>query len=85
MLEPGYKTANDWRPQIRFDGLTVGVRFGGAASIERTAIAVDETLPSLYRPGTLQPGIEALVAADPAGHRAAPDKTQADGCDSRAE
>jgi len=26
-----------------------------------------------------------LVAADPAGHRAAPDKTRADGCDSRAD
>ena len=29
--------------------------------------------------------IEALVAADPLGHRAAPDKTQADGRDSRAD
>jgi hypothetical protein len=34
-------------PQVRFDGLTLGVRFGGAASIEGTAIAVDDSLPSL--------------------------------------
>ncbi|UGY02527.1 hypothetical protein [Bradyrhizobium quebecense] len=40
-------------PQIRFDGLTLGVRFGGAASIEGTAIAVDGSLPSLYAPGAL--------------------------------
>ncbi|MBI2740130.1 MAG: hypothetical protein HYX38_26740 [Rhodospirillales bacterium] len=40
-------------PQVRFDGLTVGVRFGGSASIEGTAIAVDDSLPSLYRPGAL--------------------------------
>ncbi|TCU74897.1 hypothetical protein EDE08_103112 [Bradyrhizobium sp. R2.2-H] len=49
----------DWRPQIRFDGLTVGVRFGGAASIEATAIAVDEALPSLYRPGALPKDVTA--------------------------
>ncbi len=40
-------------PQIRFDGLTLGIRFGGAASIEGTAIAVDGSLPSLYAPGAL--------------------------------
>ncbi|BAM89471.1 hypothetical protein S58_34780 [Bradyrhizobium oligotrophicum S58] len=40
-------------PQIRFDGLTLGIRFGGAASIEGTAMTVDDTLPSLYSPGAL--------------------------------
>ncbi|WP_316189801.1 hypothetical protein [Bradyrhizobium sp. SZCCHNS1054] len=40
-------------PQIRFDGLTLGIRFGGAASIEGMAIAVDDSLPSLYAPGAL--------------------------------
>jgi hypothetical protein len=40
-------------PQVRFDGLTLGIRFGGAASIEGTAIAVDDSLPSLYAPGAL--------------------------------
>lgn len=46
-------------PQVRFDGLTVGVRFGGAASIEGTAIAVDDTLPSLYAPGALPKDVTA--------------------------
>ncbi|MGY8632549.1 hypothetical protein RAD15_08640 [Bradyrhizobium sp. 14AA] len=49
----------DWRPQVRFDGLTVGVRFGGAASIEGTAIAVDDKLPSLYKPGALPADVTA--------------------------
>ncbi len=40
-------------PQVRFDGLTLGIRFGGAASIEGTAMTVDDTLPSLYTPGAL--------------------------------
>ncbi|MCO6425689.1 hypothetical protein [Sinorhizobium meliloti] len=46
-------------PQVRFDGLTVGVRFGGAASIEGTAIAVDDQLPSLYKPGALPADVTA--------------------------
>lgn len=46
-------------PQVRFDGLTVGVRFGGAASIEGTAIAVDDQLPSLYKPGALPANVTA--------------------------
>lgn len=46
-------------PQVRFDGLTVGVRFGGAASIEGTAIAVDDQLPSLYRPSALPADVTA--------------------------
>lgn len=49
----------DWRPQVRFDGLTVGVRFGGAASIEGTAIAVDEKLPTLFKPGALPADVTA--------------------------
>lgn len=51
--------AGDWRPQIQFDALTVGIRFGGAASIEGTAVAVDETLPTLYRPGALPKDVTA--------------------------
>ena len=50
---------DDWRPQVRMDGLTVGIKFGGGASIEATAIAVDETLPSLYKPGTLPADVTA--------------------------
>ncbi|UVK55362.1 hypothetical protein DBIPINDM_001870 [Mesorhizobium sp. AR02] len=49
----------DWRPQVRFDGLTVGVRFGGAASIEGTAIAVDDKLPTLFKPGALPADVTA--------------------------
>ncbi len=49
----------DWRPHVRFDGLTVGVRFGGAASIEATAIAVDDKLPTLFKPGALPADVTA--------------------------
>ncbi|MER8605666.1 hypothetical protein NKH48_18240, partial [Mesorhizobium sp. M1233] len=49
----------DRRPRIRFDGLTLGVRFGNAMSIEGTAIAVDDSLPSLFRPGALSKEVTA--------------------------
>ncbi|WP_321917808.1 hypothetical protein [Paraburkholderia sp. J11-2] len=50
---------NDWRPRVRFDGLSVAVRFGGSATIEGTAIAVDDTLPTLFAPGALPANVTA--------------------------
>lgn len=50
---------DDWRPQVRFDGLTVGIRFGGSASIEGTAIAVDDKLPTLFKAGALPANVTA--------------------------
>jgi hypothetical protein len=40
-------------PRVRFDGLTVGLQLNGMASVEGTAIAVDERLPDLFKPDTL--------------------------------
>ncbi|MES0001681.1 hypothetical protein NKJ90_23240 [Mesorhizobium sp. M0051] len=53
----GPKTGSS-KPRIRFDGLSVGIRTGGV-DIEGTAIAVDGSLPDLYKPGTLPADIKA--------------------------
>lgn len=45
-------------PRVRFDGLTVGLQIG-MASIEGTAIAVDEKLPELFSPKTLPANVTA--------------------------
>lgn len=45
-------------PRVRFDGLTVGLQIG-MASIEGTAIAVDEKLPELFSPKTLPVNVTA--------------------------
>jgi hypothetical protein len=46
-------------PRVRFDGLTVGLDLGGMAEVEGTAIAVDEKLPSIYKPSTLPANVSA--------------------------
>ncbi|MBR1252264.1 hypothetical protein JQ634_00945 [Bradyrhizobium sp. AUGA SZCCT0240] len=46
------------KPRVRFDGLTVGIRTGGV-DVEGTAIAVDGSMPDLYRPGVLPADITA--------------------------
>lgn len=46
-------------PRVRFDGLTVGVSLGATAQIEATAIAVDDSLPTIYVPGTLPANVTA--------------------------
>ncbi len=46
-----------WQPRVRFDGLTVGVRFGSSVSVEATAMTVDRDLPSLFAPGALPPNV----------------------------
>jgi hypothetical protein len=46
-------------PRVRFDGLTVGLQLNGMASVEGTAIAVDEQLPDLFKPGTLPANVTA--------------------------
>jgi hypothetical protein len=46
-------------PRVRFDGLTVGLDLGGMAEVEGTAIAVDEKLPSIYKPSTLPANVTA--------------------------
>ncbi|MER8523317.1 hypothetical protein NKH56_28855 [Mesorhizobium sp. M1076] len=53
----GPKTGSS-KPRIRFDGLSVGIRTGGV-DIEGTALAVDGSLPDLYKPGTLPADIKA--------------------------
>jgi hypothetical protein len=40
-------------PRVRFDGLTVGLDLGGMAEVEGTAIAVDDKLPTIYKPSVL--------------------------------
>jgi hypothetical protein len=45
-------------PRVRFDGLTVGLQIG-MASVEGTAIAVDEKLPELFSPNTLPANVTA--------------------------
>ena len=45
-------------PRVRFDGLTVGLK-AGAIDVEGTAIAVDDSLPSLYAPNTLPADVTA--------------------------
>ncbi|MER9877953.1 hypothetical protein [Mesorhizobium sp. M0118] len=45
-------------PQVRFDGLTVGLKTG-AVNVEATAIAVDGSMPDLYDPGVLPKDITA--------------------------
>jgi hypothetical protein len=45
-------------PQVRFDGLGVGLNIG-MATVEGTAIAVDGSLPSLYAPDVLPANIGA--------------------------
>lgn len=46
-------------PRVRFDGLTLGLRLGDLAEAEGTAIAVDGSLPTLYRPDTLPANVTA--------------------------
>jgi|GEM_PF-2516790 len=46
-------------PQVRFDGLAVGLQFGGMVKAEATAIAVDEQLPDLFKPKTLPANVTA--------------------------
>lgn len=45
-------------PRVRFDGLMVGLEIG-MASVEGTAIAVDEKLPELFSPKTLPANVTA--------------------------
>lgn len=45
-------------PRVRFDGLTVGLKTG-ALDVEATAIAVDDSMPDLYRPDVLPANIRA--------------------------
>lgn len=46
-------------PQVRFDGLAVGLQFGGMVKAEATAIAVDEKLPDLFKPKALPANVTA--------------------------
>lgn len=46
------------KPQVRFDGLTVGLKTG-AVNVEATAIAVDGAMPDLYDPGVLPKDVTA--------------------------
>lgn len=46
------------KPRFRFDGLAVGLAFGGV-KVEGTAISVDGNLPSLYRPEVLPANVTA--------------------------
>ena len=45
-------------PRVRFDGLTVALK-NGAVDVEATAIAVDDSLPDLYRPDVLPANVRA--------------------------
>lgn len=46
------------KPRIRFDGLTLGIKTG-AVDVEGTAIAVDGSMPDLYRPDVLPKDVTA--------------------------
>jgi hypothetical protein len=46
-------------PQIRFDGLTVGLALGGMGEVEGTAVAVDGKLPTMYKPSVLPADVKA--------------------------
>ncbi|MFT3857363.1 MAG: hypothetical protein QM742_07670 [Aquabacterium sp.] len=46
-------------PRVRFDGLMVGLQLAGMASVEGTAIAVDEKLPELFKPTMLPADVTA--------------------------
>jgi hypothetical protein len=50
--------AGSSKPRVRFDGLTVGLKTG-SVDIEGTAIAVDESMPDLYRPDVLPKDVTA--------------------------
>lgn len=46
-------------PRIRADGLSMMLRVGGVAQVEATALAVDNTIPSLYAPVGMGRGVTA--------------------------
>ncbi|WP_299703272.1 hypothetical protein [uncultured Tateyamaria sp.] len=46
-------------PRLRADGLNVMLAIGGLARVEATALAVDETIPSLYAPVALPADVTA--------------------------
>ncbi|VTZ51360.1 conserved hypothetical protein [Methylocella tundrae] len=47
------------QPRVRFDGLTLGLKVGSTVDIEGTAMAVDDEMPSLWKPGVVPSNVSA--------------------------